>query len=118
MEKVRKLQFIGGQYLLNIPKSIVRKAKWEQGDYFKVAQTDQDILKIKKVGHNYQSREQIMLPSFEQGTRQTFFELINFSDMMNPVEFAAKLSHLSKTMAKMRKHKLKIKKSDAEVKII
>ena len=44
MGKVRKLQFIGGQYLLNIPKSIVSNTKWGQGDYFEIAQTDPNAL--------------------------------------------------------------------------
>ena len=33
--KVRKLQFIW-TISLNIPKSTVRNAKWERGDYFEV----------------------------------------------------------------------------------
>ena len=118
MEKVRKLQFIGGQYLLNIPKSTVRNAKWERGDYFEVAQADQDTLKIKKVGHGHQSREQIMLPNLELDARRTFAELCNFSEGMNPVEFSARLSYLTKTIARMRKHKIKPQKLNTETGII
>ncbi|MBI5072138.1 hypothetical protein HZB93_04630 [Candidatus Falkowbacteria bacterium] len=118
MEKVRKLQFIGGQFLLNIPKSIVNNAKWEQGDYFRVAQIEQDTLKIKKVGYGYQSREQVMLPDLEQGARRTFAELCDFGNVMNPAEFAARLSYLTKTIAKMRKHKIKPQKSNTEANTI
>jgi len=118
MEKVRKLQFIGGQYLLNVPKSIVNNAKWKQGDYFEVTQTDQDTLKIKKVGHGYQSREQVMLANLELREKLTLTELWDLSNIANPLECAARLSYLTKTIAKIRRHKIKLLKSNTETNII
>jgi len=49
MADLRKLQFIGKQYCLNIPKGFVKTSGWQRGDYFAIEAKGQDTLEIKRI---------------------------------------------------------------------
>ena len=110
MVRTRKLQFIGDQFLLNIPRQLVRRFGWKKGDYFAIASVDRSILEIRKIADSNVSKSEALLPGNQQETMRIFTQLFYNAESFGPVEFSLEVAELSKLLGKLRRHRQKIPK--------
>lgn len=108
MIKTRRLQFIGGQFLLNIPKRFIRECGLKKGDYFNIAVEDKQTLSVRKVADGNLSRSEALLPGFEQEIANIDYMLRYHSETIGPAEFCWQLGALSKSYSKLRKCRQRI----------
>lgn len=108
MVKMRKLQFIGEQFLLNIPKSVARNYGWKKGDFIAVNPKDNGVVEIRKVADQNITRDQAMLPVIKQEALEIFSILLEQSHKVDPISFTNELSQLTHLLGKIRKRGIKI----------
>ncbi len=109
MQKFRKLQYIGNQFLLNIPRSLVAKMGWQKGDYFAVSQMDNEALEILKVGAPGQVKWAAALPTLEQQALSRFAWMFENIGIMKPETFSLNISELGRQLGQLRRYKTRAK---------
>ena len=108
MIKARKLQYIGGQYLMNIPRSFVKRSSWDKGDYFDITYMDKNTLQVSKIAHKESSRPMALMPREQQAASSLFNMLLEKGWELGPIDFASCLNDISSLLAKIRKHQIMI----------
>ena len=103
--KTRRLQFIGGQFLLNIPQRLVKRFHWKKGDYFNVEVTDDEVLEVWKVANWNVDRAEALLPGIHQEIIPLLNTLMLQPERLGPVEFSWALAQFSEKMAKFRRYR-------------
>jgi hypothetical protein len=69
--ELRKLQYMGNQYFLNIPRGFIKNSDWQKGDYFEVERISDNSLEIKHIlnqplGTDPQQRSNIITRLFKK----------------------------------------------------
>jgi hypothetical protein len=108
MTKVRKLQYIGKQHLLNIPAEFVNFSHMQKGDWFAVNQKGNNALEITKVAEKDVPRTDVVLATLQADATGLFNFISAVGSQINPGEFSGRLAQLSHIQAKIRKLKLKM----------
>ena len=108
MKKVRKLQYIGNQFLINVPVDFVRGTQLQKGDYLTINQKENNMLEIVKVAEKDTPRSEVMLATLESDANSLFTFINVMGSQINPGEFSGRLAQLSHIQAKIRKLKLKM----------
>ncbi len=108
MIRARKLQYIGNQYLLNIPRSFVKRSNWDKGDYFDITYMDKNTLQIRKLADKTSTRAEALWPRETEEATSIFHTLLNDGWRLGPAEFPSLLGDLSHLLGKIRKHQIMI----------
>lgn len=105
MQKFRKLQFIGNQFLLNIPRSLAAKMGWKKGDCFAFSQVDNEAVEISKVGTPGQAKWEAALPTLEQQALARFSWMYENIGSMKPETFSLNISELGRQLGQLRRYR-------------
>jgi len=108
MTEVRKLQYIGNQYLLNIPAEFVKYSQLQKGDYLEVNAIDKGIFGVRKIAEHTVPATEALLFSLEQEARYLSATLNGTGGEMESGKFAGMLARYSYVSAKLRRLKKKI----------
>lgn len=107
MQKLRKLQFINGQFMLNMPRPIIETLMWEMGDYCMVTKKNKNTLEIHKTADRRATIDQALMPSTQEEAKQLFGALYIGGGDMDSATFSMNLSRISRVLARLRKQKLR-----------
>lgn len=103
MLKIRKLQYIGKQYLLNVPVEIIKEAKFKKGDYLEIMQGQNSNFSIRKIAENDMPRAEVSLESLKNEAVALAGGINALRSALSPAEFSFQLAQFSHIQAKIRK---------------
>lgn len=108
MANFRKLQYIGRQYLINVPVDLVRSSGWQKGDYIKIVKSGEHTIEVRKIAENTAPKTSVEIAVLEQEA-VGLSTLINVSGaLMGPGDYSANLSRFSYVASRARKLRQKI----------
>ena len=110
MKDIRKLQFIGGQYLLNIPIDLVRFFQWNKGDYIELDNNNKDTFIVRKFAKNTALKSKVILSALNREIAELVFFINDKGAKDDPGKLAACHARLSHITAKEKRLRQKIKK--------
>ncbi len=113
MGAIRKLQYIGRQYLLNIPVQVVKGSQWQKGDYFELDRQGNGAFQIRKVAESSAEKSKVILAALEYEANHLTAKINIASANMSPPEFSMTLAQFSHVSAKIRKLRQRIKMQEA-----
>ena len=96
--------------MLNIPKRLVEKLRWEMGDNISVVEKNNGIIELQKVADKTITKDEIVLPALQGEAGNTFASLYVGGQNMDPATFSNRLSGLTRALARMRKNRQRIQK--------
>lgn len=108
MTNVRKLQYIGKQYLLNIPVDLVRSSQWQKGDYIEIAKGSERYIGVRKIAENTASKTQIEIAVLEKEAIGLSGLINTGGALMGPGDYSACLSRFSHVASRARKLRQKM----------
>lgn len=106
MEEVRKLQFIGNQFALNMPRALIQFWQWEKGDYLSITHDSTGHMTIRKIAGKNADRKNVMRSSTEMEVVSTFDQLYRNVGIMDAASFCGLLAQLSHSFSRLRKYRM------------
>jgi len=108
MNKVRKLQYIGGQFLINVPSTLVKENAWKKGVWLEINPKGSYGLEVKQVADGNISRTSAELEAFEREATALSAFINAGGANMSPGEYSALACRLSHVQSQIRKLRMRL----------
>jgi len=108
MNKVRKLQYIGGQFLINVPSTLVKENAWKKGVWLEINPKGSYGLEVKQVADGNISRTNAELEAFKREATALSAFINAGGANMSPGEYSARTCRLSHVQSQIRKLRRKL----------
>ena len=108
MAKVRRLQRIGKQFMVNVPAALVREKNWQKGDNIAVNSRDHYALTFRKVASHTTPRTNALLEEMQQEALELFMFVHSGGIDKEGGEFSGRLGQLLYMEGKMRRLRMQL----------
>ncbi len=114
MSRIRRLQYIGKQHLINVPASLVKESQWRKGDHIELVRLGNESLGVRKLAECYIPRDNVLLASLEAEAQGLFALVCSAGPEMHPGYFSGYQARLSYITAKMRRLRIRARTKMAQ----
>lgn len=108
--RVRNLQYLNKQFMLNIPVGLVEKMKWETGDKIDVVYKNDTTIELHKVGDKNTPKDTILIPQMQGEAYQRFMMVYGGGKSMDPIAYSQSVSMMLHSLAQMRKKERRLQR--------
>lgn len=108
MAKVRRLQRIGKQFMVNVPAALVKEKNWQRGDNIAVNAQEYRSLTFRKVASQAVPRTNALLQELQQEALELFMFIHSGGVDEEGGAFSGRLGQLLYIEGKMRRLRLQL----------
>lgn len=108
MVKVRKLQHIGKQYMVNVPAALVKEKNWQKGDNIAIDSPQYRALTFRKTADYITPRTSALLEELQHEAFELFMFIHSGGMDKEGGAFSGRLGQLAYIEGKMRRLRLQL----------
>ena len=108
MNQVRKLQYMGNQFFLNVPADMAKYFNLQKGDYFELAIGGNNNFMVRKIANNTEQSEEVKLRNMKDEAYMLSMTINAIGSTFGPGEFSGRLAQLTNLQGRIRKLEKKL----------